>query len=128
MQLVVGDTDGSTYSIELDESGATRLNGKRIGDTFDADFAGLDGYTLEITGGSDEDGFPMKQQVKGSARKRLLVKGGIGVSGLKDGERKRISLHGNSIADDIVQVNCRVEESGSSSIEELLNSDDEDGE
>lgn len=128
MQIVVGTQDGSTYSIELDDSGATRLNGKRIGDEFDAGFAGLDGYTLEITGGSDEDGFPMKQQVKGAARKRLLISGGIGVSDLDGGERRRRSLRGNTIADDIVQVNCRVVESGSSSVEELLSSDDEDGE
>lgn len=127
MQLVVGTQDGQTYSIELDDSGATRLQGKRIGEEFDAGFAGLDGYTLEITGGSDEDGFPMKKQVTGTARKRLLVGGGIGISGLEDGERQRVSLRGNEIADDIVQVNCRVVEAGSSSVEELLNGGDDEG-
>lgn len=120
MQLVIGQQDGSTYSMELEDSQANALQGLRIGEEIDGSAVGLDGYTLEITGGSDRDGFPMKKQLQGVARRKVLVTGGTGVKGLENGERRRVSLRGNTVADDIVQLNCRVVEQGDRSIQELV--------
>ncbi|MDY6771225.1 MAG: 30S ribosomal protein S6e [Candidatus Nanohaloarchaea archaeon] len=128
MQLVVGTTDGTTTSFELDDSQEQTVQGLSVGDTFDGSAVGLDGYTLEITGGSDEDGFPMKRQLQGTGRKRILVEEGTGVRDLEDGERQRKSLRGNTVADDIAQLNCTVVEEGDKSIDELLHGDEQDDE
>ncbi len=120
MQLVIGQQDGSTYSMELEDSQANALQGLQMGDEVDGSAVGLQGYTLEITGGSDRDGFPMKKQLQGTARRKVLVTGGTGIKGLEDGERRRISLRGNTVADDIAQLNCRVVEEGDKSIKALV--------
>ncbi|MFB6147956.1 MAG: S6e family ribosomal protein, partial [Candidatus Nanohaloarchaea archaeon] len=71
MQVTIGTGDGETFQTEVDD--ASRLVGKSIGDEFEGGIIGLDGYTLEITGGSDRDGFPMRETVDGSARRKLLL-------------------------------------------------------
>ncbi|NIM47533.1 MAG: 30S ribosomal protein S6e, partial [Candidatus Aenigmarchaeota archaeon] len=42
------------------EKDAPSFIGKKIGDKFDGSLIGLSGFTLQITGGSDKDGFPMR--------------------------------------------------------------------
>jgi small subunit ribosomal protein S6e len=125
MQIVVGTQDGQTHSFNIADDQKQPLMGLKLGDEFDGSVVGLDGYTLEITGGSDQDGFPMKKQVQGTGRRKMLVTGGTGVRDLDEGERSRKSLRGNTVADDIVQLNCRVVEQGSESVEELLSEDEE---
>lgn len=120
MQLVIGRQDGKTFSLDLDETQEKSLHGQKVGDEFDGSVIGLDGYTLKITGGSDKQGFPMKQQLHGTGRRRILVKQGVGVRDLTKGERRRKSIRGNTISDDIEQINCTITEEGNKSIEELL--------
>lgn len=129
MQLVIGTQDGTTHSIELDDTQEQALSGLTLGETFNGSAVGLDGYTFELTGGSDEDGFPMKRQLQGTGRKRVLVEGGTGVNGLEEGERQRKSIRGNTVADDIAQLNCSVVEAGDEDIDTLLHGgDDEEAE
>ena len=52
--------------------------GKRIGDVVDGLFVGegdktLSGYKLEITGGSDKTGTPMRRDLEGGNRQSILV-------------------------------------------------------
>ncbi|MDY6778011.1 MAG: 30S ribosomal protein S6e [Candidatus Nanohaloarchaea archaeon] len=126
MQLVVGKQDGTTTSFEINEDQEQALMGLEIGDEFEGSVVGLTGYTLKITGGSDEDGFPMKRQLQGTGRKRVLLKEGAGAQGLEDGERIRRSVRGNTVADDIVQLNCSVVEEGDESIAGLLGREESD--
>ncbi len=128
MQIVVGATDGTTHSFELDDEQQNAVEGLSVGDTFDGSAVGLDGYKLKITGGSDEDGFPMKQQLQGTGRKKILIDGGLGVNGLEKGERQRKSLRGNTVAEDIAQLNCGVLEAGDKDIDTLLHGNDEQAE
>lgn len=93
--------------------------GKKIGETFGATFLGLDSYELTITGGSDKDGFPMRKDIEGVVRKRLLVSAGTGYRGA-NGVKRRKTLRGNTIAGDIVQVNCTVAKAGAKALEEIL--------
>ncbi|MEM5778623.1 MAG: 30S ribosomal protein S6e [Candidatus Aenigmatarchaeota archaeon] len=95
------------------------LIGMKIGDKFDGSLIGLSGFTLQITGGSDKDGFPMRPDLSGSARKKALLSKGIGFRGTKKirkkkfkvkGMRKRKYVRGNTISTDIVQINCKVVE------------------
>jgi len=108
-----------SYQIEKDQKDAN-VFGKKIGDTFLADHLGLDGYELQITGGSDKDGFPMKKDIEGTMRRRIITTYGVGMRTKTEGLRRRRTLRGNTIADDISQVNCKVVKEGQKPIEEVL--------
>jgi len=78
--VVVADPeDGSTYQQDVDGQDANRFVGRDIGEEVDGGAVGLDGYTLEITGGSDETGRPMRENVPGSNIKEMLLDGGVGL-------------------------------------------------
>ena len=117
-KFVISDGKKS-YQIEKDQKDAPVL-GKQIGETLDAGFLGMDGYELQITGGSDKDGFPMRKDIEGQLRKRFLITAGVGFHTKVDGLRRRKMLRGNAIADDIAQINCKVTKKGSKPLEELF--------
>ena len=108
------------------ERNAEFLYGKKIGDKFDGSLIGLPGYVLEITGGTDKDGFPMRPDLEGTARKRLLLSSGPGYIPRKKGVRKRKTVRGNTIAEDIAQINCKVIAYGDKPLEELLGKKEEE--
>ncbi len=124
MQIIIGAQNGKTYSVDIDGNQTNAVNGKRIGQEFDGSVVGLDGYKLKITGGSDKDGFPMKKNLLGTARRKVLVEGGTGVKNLEKGEKRRKTMRGNTVSDDIVQLNTKVVENGSKDIEKLLGEDE----
>ena len=117
-KFVISDGKKS-YQIEKDQKDAPVL-GKSIGEVIDASFLGMDGYELQITGGSDKDGFPMRKDIEGQLRKRFLITKGIGFHTKVGGLRKRKMLRGNTIGDDIAQINCKVAKAGSKSLEEMF--------
>jgi small subunit ribosomal protein S6e len=89
--------------------------GKKIGETIDGALIGYPGYEFEITGGSDLAGFPMRKDVAGGIKKRILVSKpctGVRTKSIKKGDRIRILVRGNTITDQIVQVNCVVIKEG----------------
>lgn len=124
MQVTIGTDDGETFQTELED--ASRLAGKTIGEEFEGGIIGLDGYTLEITGGSDRDGFPMRESLDGSGRRRMLIEEGQGINEEENGVRRRKSVRGNTVSEDIQQLNTRIVEEGSKSVEELLGEEDEE--
>lgn len=118
VKFVVSDPKTrKAWQIERD---ASFLYGKRIGDKFDGSLIGLPGYVLEITGGSDKDGFPMRADLNGTVRKKLLLSSGPGYKPKRKGVRKRKMVRGNTIAEDIAQINCKVIAYGDKSLEELV--------
>ncbi len=123
MKVTIGDQDGKTHQIELEDN--SRILGKKIGDTFEGGIAGLDGYELEITGGSDKQGFPMRRSIEGTARRSVLLEDGSGIDEKGD-VRKRKTVRGNTVSDEIEQLNTKVVESGSKSVEDLLSEDEEE--
>lgn len=126
-QIVVADPEsGATYNREVDGQDANRFIGRSIGDDVDGAAVGLDGYTLEITGGSDDAGRPMREDIAGAELKKVLVTGGTGYKPERDGERKRISVRGREVSEAAAQVNAKISERGSTSVEELFGESDED--
>ena len=123
---VVVSNKADTYQLEVDEAKA--LNGLVIGDEFDGGIVGLDGYTLHITGGSDKNGFTMKKDVPGTRRIKSLLTGGIGYHPKADGVKRRKTVRGNTIADDIVQINSVVVKEGAKPIAEILGAGEEEEE
>ena len=121
MKLVVANQKtGKTYQKELTETQEKALYGSKIGDIIKGDVAGLPGYELQITGGSDKQGFPMRKDLHGTARKKILLSGGPGFHPTKKGERQRKSVRGNTISEEIAQVNTKVIKEGKDTLEKLF--------
>lgn len=120
-KVVVADPEtGKSHSVEAREPAARRLIGLRIGDKFDGEVVGLSGYELQVTGGTDGDGFPMRADISGSGRTSVLLASGPGFSPRKRGERRRKRVRGSRISDAIVQVNAKVVKRGEKTLEELF--------
>ena len=108
-KVVVADPQtGKTVQREVDGQDANRFLGRELGDEIDGDAVGLSEYTIEITGGSDETGRPMRADVSGTRLKELLLEGGVGFKPSRDGERKRITVRGREIDADVAQINVSV--------------------
>ncbi|MDP2666872.1 MAG: S6e family ribosomal protein [Candidatus Diapherotrites archaeon] len=117
MNIVVSDPQArKAYTKKLEQ---TPFVGKKIGDEVDLSPIGLDGYKGLITGGSDKTGTPMISRFPGTGRKKLLIFPGVGFRKGEKGERRKRPLRGNTIAEDIHQVNIKVTQSGSPSLDEL---------
>lgn len=125
--VVVGDPDsGSSYQLEADGQDANRFMGKSIGDQVDGTAVGLSGYTLEITGGSDDTGRPLNTDVAGpNLREVLMSERTTGYRPERDGERRRITVRGREISDAVSQINVTVAEAGGTPIDELLADEDD---
>lgn len=120
-KFVVSDPEKRlSYQLEVEQEKAIGLIGKKIGDEFNGDIIGLPGYVLKITGGSDKDGFPMHPDVEGIGRKKVLLSGPPGFHPRLKGERRRKTVRGNTISEDIVQINCKVVKIGEKPLEELI--------
>ncbi len=125
-KAVISDTkSGKSFNIIVSGQHANRLLGMKIGDEFDGLFVSLPGYKLMITGGSDKDGFPMRVDLPGQQRKKVVLSGGVGFHSVTNGQRKRKQLRGNTISADIVQVNMKVTSFGPRSIDEQLKQEEE---
>ena len=124
-KLVIAEGEKS-HQVEVEQAQSKTLIGLKIGDEIDASLVGLSGYKLKITGGSDKNGFPMKKDVDGPRRIRTLVSGGLGFKPQRDGQRRRKTVRGNTVSDDIVQINTIVTEKGAKSIDELLGAEAEE--
>lgn len=118
-KLAIGDKTG-TYKAEIKEADAEKLVGKKISDKFKGELLGLAGYEFEITGGSDNAGFPMRRDVDGPTRKKAVLTGGVGFHSKRKGLRRRKSVRGNTISGDIVQVNCKVIKAGTKKLADVL--------
>jgi small subunit ribosomal protein S6e len=116
--------DENSHQIEVEAAVSKTLIGLKIGNEFDASSLGLTGYKLRITGGSDKNGFPMKKDVEGPRRIKSLLSGGVGFKPRRKGQRRRKTVRGNTISDDIVQINTVVVEKGKKNIEDLLQSEE----
>jgi len=126
-KVVVNDTkNGKSSQVQVSGHHANSLVGKKIGDEVDGIFISLPGYKLEITGGTDKDGFAMKKDFPGISRRRLLLSKGKGCHPPEKGMRTKKSVKGNTISLDIVQINMKVKKYGSKPIDGLLKSEDND--
>ncbi|AIU69622.1 30S ribosomal protein S6 [Thermococcus eurythermalis] len=111
---------GIAKQVEISGGEAEILVGKRIGDEVSAKELGLnlreifgdesipEDAKLRITGGTDKDGFPMRPDVHGPRRVKILLSKGPGFRPREKGERRKKTVHGNTISPNIVQVNLKI--------------------
>jgi len=93
-----------SFQVSVDQSKAPSLIGAKIGDVVDVNISGVP-LKLKITGGSDNSGFPMRFDVQGGAKRRLLLSSPPGFYPTEDGMRKKRTVRGNMITAEIVQIN-----------------------
>jgi small subunit ribosomal protein S6e len=110
-KVIVSDPQaGTSKVVELEESRAAPFIGRKLGETLDGSAVDLPAHTVQILGGSDKDGVPMRGNVHGGIRRRVVLSGGAGFAPKKSGERRRKTVRGNIITDEIVQLNLKITE------------------
>jgi small subunit ribosomal protein S6e len=98
-KIVISDKTGKSLSHELKDKDAQPFLGSKIGDSFDSSLVGLTGGKLQITGGSDKSGTPMRSDLHGGVKKYVLLHTGVGMRDSTKGKRVRKLLRGNMITE-----------------------------
>ncbi|MEM0257505.1 MAG: 30S ribosomal protein S6e [Thermofilum sp.] len=110
-KVVVSDpSTGKAEQIEVKGEQAIRLIGLKIGDIIDGSLVGKPGFKLKITGGSGRAGEPMRPDIPGPRKGYFLLSGPPGYHPTDKGVRKRKFVRGNTITDEIVQINTVIVE------------------
>jgi len=110
-KVIVSDPEtGTSKVVELQEARASPLIGRRIGEVMDGAAVDLPAHKIQIMGGSDKDGFPMRPSVHGGVRRSIVLSGGVGFNPTNEGMRRRKTIRGNVITDEIVQINAKIVE------------------
>ena len=105
---------GKSYQKVLKDEDSKRLMGLKIGDKIKGETMDLAGYEFEVTGGSDFAGFPMRKDVQGIGRKKILATEGVGLRKKRNarGVKIRKSVASNTIYEKTAQVNMKVLKEG----------------
>src|SRR3989338_2195265 len=121
LRFVINDTKtGKSYQKALEDES---LVGKRIGETIVGDFLGLEGYELQIRGGSDFAGFPMRNDIEGPIRKKALLGSGVGVKIDRKGMKKRKTVCGNQVTIKTAQLNLSIKKYGPNPLDDIFGKD-----
>ena len=103
----------------------------------------MSGYKLQITGGADKTGTPLRRDLAGGSRQSILVTRSTGFKGHNlvyktkggekkrfrykpDGLRKRRNFRGNTITQDTRQINLKVVEAGKKALDAILSAESEE--
>jgi small subunit ribosomal protein S6e len=114
-KIIVSDPKtGKSEASEVKDASAQQLLGRKIGEVIDGASIGLAGKIM-ITGGSDKAGFPMRSDTLGGGKNYVLLTRGVGLKTENKGTKKRKLVRGNTITEEVYQVNAkRVEEAAKS--------------
>ncbi len=129
-KIVISDPkSGRSVQKDVKDEQAKNIVGLKIGDTFKGEILDFTGYEFQITGGSDNCGFPMRKDVEGSARKRILAVKGVGIKNKKKargkdmkymrtmkGMKQRKSVAGNTVFEKTAQLNVKITKHGKADI------------
>jgi len=108
-KVIISDPEsGTSKVVELEETRAVPFIGKKIGETVDGVVVDLPAHKLQIRGGSDKDGVPIRPNVHGGVRRKVVLSGGTGFNPKNKGQRRRKTVRGNVITDEIVQINTKI--------------------
>ena len=109
--LIIADPEaGTNGKRELEDARMAPLVGLRIGESIDGTVADLAGYRIQLTGGTDKDGIPMRPDVHGGVKARIVLSGGVGFKPKNKGERKRVVVRGNTVTAETTFLNFKIVE------------------
>lgn len=106
-KVVISDGTGKSVSQELKDKVAIPLLGLKIGDVIDSNIVGIDGK-MQITGGSDKSGTPMRPDLHGGVKKYILLARGVGMRNRTPGIRIRKLIRGNMVTEEIYQLSSKL--------------------
>ena len=107
--IIISDPDtGTTQKVELEDTRMMSLIGRRIGEVLDGSVANLQGFRIQLTGGCDKDGIPMRPDVHGGVKARVVLSGGVGYKPKNPGERRRVTVRGNTVTTDTTFLNFKI--------------------
>lgn len=117
-KIIIGDK-GKAWKIETE---AESLAGKSVGEKFEGKEIKpeLEGYELEISGGSDIAGFPLSKEVEGIGLKKVLFTRGWGMHDNREGVRLRKTVRGKTISASVTQINIKVVKHGKTPLAEVF--------
>src|SRR5512137_494852 len=104
--------DGKSKTVTADDAQAQSLIGMKIGDTLSGEQFGFSGQELIVKGGSDKSGVPLRSDIAGGGKRKILLSGPPGYHPKSGGQRKRKLVRGNMITEDMVQINLMVKQPG----------------
>ena len=109
--LSIKDLAGQAIISSLDDGGRNSAEaifiGKKLSETVDLSPLKLQGKG-QITGGSSKTGFPMVPFVEGSANKKVLLGKGLAFKPKHKGEKKRTTVFGNTVNENVEQINIKI--------------------
>lgn len=113
LKIVMNTKSGKSFQKELTDNEAEALYGRVLGEELNGELLGYSSAKFLITGGSDANGFPMRKDLPGTRRKRILITKGLGFKGKLRGKRfsgLRIkkTVAGNTIGKKTHQLNLKV--------------------
>ena len=119
-KLCISDPEsGKTFQKEIKDNLTKPFIGMNLGETINGDAIELNGYELQITGGSDYCGFPMRKGILG-LRKKLVIYGGVGFRGDAKGIKRKKTVCGHKIHERISQINLKVTKQGTKKLAEIF--------
>lgn len=135
MILDIATKEGKTFHMTLAAESENVLQGKKIGDSIDGSLLDkkFSGLKLQITGLSNISGFPARRDVDGTTLRRVLLVKGVGFKGkggrMKKtrkikGMRRRRTIRGNTVANDITQINVKILEGDGKKLSEVFGKDE----
>lgn len=105
-KIVLSDPkSGKSTVYEVKDKQAAAFVGLKIKDVVSGTILGVEG-DIKIVGGSDKAGFPMRTDILGGIKKYALLTKSVGLKNVRRGERQRKLVRGNTITEDIYQINA----------------------
>ena len=105
-KIIISDKKGKSVSKELKDKEAQPLVGLRVGEIVDSSVVGIPSGKIELRGGSDKSGTPIRSDVHGGVKKYVLLSKGTGMRDDREGIRTRKLVRGNMSTEEIYQINC----------------------
>jgi small subunit ribosomal protein S6e len=130
IKLVINNPKtGKSFQQDIKDEISKQFLGKKIGDKIKGEILDYTGYEFELTGGSDKSGFPMRKDVEGTIKKKILAVEGTGLkkktSKTKKGKmrfkgiKQRKTVAGNTIGQSTSQINLKIIKEGKEKIAQL---------
>ena len=110
---------GKCYKTEVKDAQVAPFMGLNIGEKLEGNKIGIAGYEFLISGGTDFCGFPMRRGILG-VRKRLTIYPGVGFRGGLKGMKKRKTVCGHKINEQITAVSLKVIKEGTKKLSDMF--------